>query len=126
MDGSRCRAALEYLVENAVKFNKPNGRVDIDLSERAGAVQVRIRDTGIGIPAEELEKVFAPFYQVDRRLNRAYEGAGVGLTLAKRYIELHNGALQLTSKSGDGTVVDISLPTPSTAVTPPKLESPTL
>ncbi len=123
VDRIRCGAALEYLLDNAVKFNHDHGRVEIEMEGLPQVVQVRIRDTGIGIPPDELEKVFAPFYQVDRRLNRAYEGAGVGLTLAKRYVELHGGTLQLTSDVGVGTTIVIALPRPAIAATLPKLES---
>ncbi len=122
-DRSRCAAAFEYLLDNAVKFNHEQGRVDVDVSEAGGTVQVRIQDTGIGISPEELEKVFTPFYQVDRRLNRAYEGAGIGLALAKRYIELHGGSLQLASTAGSGTTVTVALPRSAAAVTLPALDT---
>lgn len=121
-DRLRCVAALEYLVDNAVKFNREHGRVDIDVAITAETAQVRIQDTGIGIPPEEQEKVFAPFYQVDRRLNRAYEGAGIGLTLAKRYLELHGGTLQLASEVGKGTTVTVALPRPATSAALPRSE----
>lgn len=121
IDRSRCIAALEYLMDNAVKFNHEHGRVDIEMEGLPQTIQVRIRDSGIGIPVEEQEKVFAPFYQVDRRLNRAYEGAGVGLTLAKRYVELHGGTLQLSSDVGVGTTLVIALPRPATAATLPQI-----
>ena len=126
VDRQRCTAALEYLLDNAVKFNQDHGRVEVEVVGTPQTVELRIRDTGIGIPAQELEKVFAPFYQVDRRLNRAYEGAGIGLTLAKRYIELHGGTLQLSSEVEVGTTVVVALPRPAMAVTLPQLESPAL
>ena len=126
VDRGRCQASLEYLIDNAVKFNRPVGRVEIELIGTPETVTFSIRDTGIGIPPDEHEKIFAPFYQVDRRLNRAYEGAGIGLTLAKRYVELHDGSLQLSSQVGVGTTVTVSLPRPSMAVSPPKLAAPTL
>ncbi len=110
VDRGRCAAALEYLIDNAVKFNRDGGRVEVELSETPDGVQARIRDTGIGIPPQECEKVFEPFYQVDRRLNRSAEGAGIGLTLAKRYVELHGGSLQLESDVGTGTTVLLALP----------------
>lgn len=122
VDRSRCLAALGYLLDNAVKFNHDQGRVDIQVSSTDEMAQVRIQDTGIGIPSEEHEKVFAPFYQVDRALNRAYEGAGIGLTLAKRYIELHGGVLQLSSEAGVGTTVLLGLPRPAIAVTLPTFQ----
>ena len=123
VDRARCAAAFEFLLDNAVKFNREKGRVDVVMQGTPELVQIRIQDTGIGIPSDELEKVFAPFYQVDRRLNRAYEGTGIGLTLAKRYIELHGGSIQLTSQAGMGTLILVALPRPATAVTMPRLES---
>ena len=126
VDHGRCLAALEHVIGNAVKFNRAKGRVDVEVTATPDAVQLRIRDTGIGIAPEEQEKVFAPFYQVDRRVNRTYQGAGIGLTLAKRYIELHNGTFQLSSQVETGTVVEITLPRPSIGVTAPTLKSPTV
>ena len=103
VDRSRCIAALEYLLDNAVKFNHEHGQVDVEVVGTPTAVTVSVRDTGIGIPTEEQEKVFMPFYQVDRQLVRTYEGTGIGLTLARRYVEMHGGSLQLTSQVGTGT-----------------------
>ena len=123
VDRGRFTAALEYLIDNAIKFNHDQGRVDIALTSTPQHVQLQIKDTGIGIPEEELDKVFAPFYQVDRRLNRAYEGAGIGLSLAKRYVELHGGTLQLASSRDSGTTVTLAVPRPTAAVTMPRLES---
>jgi signal transduction histidine kinase len=128
VDRGRCLAALEYLLDNAIKFNQAQGKVDVRVHEPTAAapVHVTIRDTGIGIPAEEHEKIFTPFYQVDRRINRTYEGAGIGLTLAKRYIELHNGTLTLTSDVGKGTTVEVALPAPSVAIIAPGLADPAI
>ena len=126
VDRGRCAAALEYLLDNAIKFNQDHGRIEVEVAGAPETVQVRIRDTGIGIPSQELDKIFTPFYQVDRRLNRAYEGAGIGLALAKRYVELHGGSLQLSSEVGVGTTVVVALPRPAMAVTLPGLESPAL
>ena len=123
LDRSRCTAVLEYLLDNAVKFNHDRGKVQVEITPAPDYIQIRIADTGIGIPPEELERVFAPFYQVDRRLNRAYEGAGVGLTLARRYVELHGGQLSLTSEVGSGTTVSFTLPRPSVAAVLPRMES---
>ena len=125
VDRSRCIAAFEYLLDNAVKFNHEHGRVEVQMVGTPEAVQVTIRDTGIGIPTEEHEKVFVPFYQIDRRLNRPYSGAGIGLTLAKRYVELHGGSLQLASVVGEGTTMTVSLPRQATGVVIPLLTSST-
>jgi hypothetical protein len=119
VDRGRCAALLEYVLDNAVKFNRDRGRVDVELIADPEAVQLRIADTGIGIPREELEKVFQPFYQVDRRLNRAYEGAGIGLALVRRYVEMHGGSIQLESEVDQGTAVLIRLPRPAVGMTLP-------
>ncbi len=124
VDRLRCTATFEYLLDNAVKFNREQGQVDVELSGTAQAVQLRIRDTGIGISPEEQPRVFEAFYQVDRRLNRVYEGAGIGLTLARRYVELHGGSLELSSEVGLGTTVLLSLPRPTAAVVVPRLDEP--
>lgn len=109
-DRHRCEAALEYLIDNAVQFTEEGGRVTIAVKGTADAVQVEVRDTGIGIPPEKQEKVFEPFYQGDQFMGRTQKGAGIGLTLAKRYVELHGGTLQLASEVGRGTTVTVSLP----------------
>ena len=119
VDRSRCIAALEYLLDNAVKFNHEHGHVDVEVVGTPKAVTVNVRDTGIGIPPEEQDKVFMPFYQVDRKLTRAYEGTGIGLTLARRYVEMHGGSLQLTSKVGAGTTIAVTLLRPAISVTVP-------
>lgn len=123
IDRGRCAAAFEYLIDNAIKFNRPSGKVDIEMSSDPGEVRVVIRDNGIGIAPEELDKVFAPFYQVDHRLNRVYEGAGIGLSLAKRYVELHNGLLRLESSPDTGTTVTVTLPRAAAGSRPPRLPS---
>ena len=110
VDRHRCAAAFEYVLENAIRFNRQAGRVTVTMEGTPTAVRVQIRDTGVGIAPDDLEEVFEPFYQTDRRMNRAYDGAGIGLTLAKRYIELHGGSIALTSELGAGTTVTISLP----------------
>ena len=124
VDRGRCIAALAYLFDNAVKFNKEGGSVTVDVAGNAAGTEIRVSDTGIGISPAEQEKVFAPFYQVDHRLNRAYEGAGIGLTLAKRYIELHGGTLELASTAGIGTTVTVRLPRPAASADRPQLAPP--
>lgn len=118
-DRQRITAALEYVLDNAIRFNQDHGRVDIAFGARDNAVFVDIKDTGIGIAPEEQEKVFSAFYQVDRRLNRLHDGAGIGLTLTRRYVELHGGAVQLSSALGQGTRVVLSFPKPQPGTTLP-------
>ena len=123
VDRGRMTSALVYLLDNAVKFNHDHGRIEITLSGTPERVWITVKDSGIGIPVEELDRVLAPFYQVDRRLNRAYEGAGVGLTLAKRYAELHDGVLKIESVVGEGTVVSMGIPRPTAATVLPAINT---
>ena len=92
-------------------------------AEPGGAfVIVRVRDTGVGIPPEELEKVLTPFYQLDRGMKDMSASAGLGLTLAQRYVELHGGSLQLASEVDQGTTVTLTIPRPALSVTPPAVK----
>ncbi|MBI4598436.1 MAG: hybrid sensor histidine kinase/response regulator [Candidatus Omnitrophica bacterium] len=114
-DRQRIEAAVGFVLENAIRFNRQGGRVTITMEGSPQAVSIRIQDTGVGIAPEDIERVFEPFYQTDRRMNRTYDGAGIGLTLAKRYVELHGGSISLTSELGAGTTVTLSLPRPPSA-----------
>ena len=96
---------------NAVKFTEPGGRVDIGAARNAqGGVDIVVRDTGIGMSAEDVERVGERFLQADGRLSRKYEGTGLGLVIAKRLIELHGGELIVRSKPGIGTTMTTRLP----------------
>jgi PAS domain S-box-containing protein len=103
--------ALLNLAANAVKFTARGGRVDIAaLPASDGGVDIVVRDTGIGMRAEDIARVGEPFLQVDGRLSRKFEGTGLGLVIAKRLIEMHDGALCIESVVGMGTTMTIRLP----------------
>jgi signal transduction histidine kinase len=104
------RKALDNLVDNAIKFTPPDGKVDIRLRSDGRFVLIEISDTGVGIPAEEQERIFDQFYQIDGRTTRRYGGTGLGLTLVKEIVKVHNGEITLTSKVGEGTTFQIKLP----------------
>ena len=123
VDPVRCTTAFEHLLDNAVKFNRNGGQIVVEMNEDVETIHLRIRDTGIGIPADELPKIFTPFYQANRGPGRVYEGSGIGLTLAKRYVELHGGSLALVSDEHSGTTVTIALPRPSAAATLPRVQT---
>ncbi|WP_325078892.1 ATP-binding protein [Sphaerospermopsis aphanizomenoides] len=111
------RQVLINLLNNAVKFTPVDGQITLEVitptaSEEQHYLQIAIRDTGIGIAPENLQRVFEPFIQVDSRLNRTYEGTGLGLTLVKRIVELHGGYITLTSELGVGSCFVIELPIP--------------
>lgn len=112
VDERRILQVLINLLNNAVKFTPEGGKVTLDVSyqEANSCVLLAIADTGIGISPENMKKLFQPFIQIDSNLNRQYEGTGLGLALAKRIVELHNGKIGLTSTVGVGSCFTIELP----------------
>jgi len=110
-DPSKIKQAFVHLLSNAVKFNVESGSIRISMGlDATGDVVVSIRDTGCGIPAEDLERVLEPFGQVEDHLTRQNEGVGLGLPLARAMIGLHDGELTLTSELRIGTLVDVRIP----------------
>jgi PAS domain S-box-containing protein len=102
---------LANLLSNAVKFTPPGGRVAVKAWHRPpGDFALQVVDSGIGMAFEDIPKALARFGQVDSGLQRAHEGTGLGLPLAKSLIELHGGSLDLESKVGSGTTVTIRFP----------------
>jgi two-component system cell cycle sensor histidine kinase PleC len=99
------------LLSNAVKFTHKGGSVTISLEEEAdGSLSVLIKDTGIGIDPENIEKVFAPFVQIESSMARNYEGTGLGLPLSNNIMELHSGSIKLDSRLGEGTTAIVRFP----------------
>ncbi|GAB4579128.1 MAG: hypothetical protein Fur0022_18660 [Anaerolineales bacterium] len=101
---------LSQLVDNAIKFTNPGGKVTLTAAHEGPHVIFSIIDTGIGIPKERLEEIFLPFHQLDNSPRRRYGGTGMGLALVKRIIEAHNTLLQVDSLPGKGTRFQFSLP----------------
>jgi signal transduction histidine kinase len=93
-----------------VKFTDTGGSVSVSIGRDKGRVVVGISDTGIGMSSEQIEVALTPFGQVDNRLERKYEGTGLGLPLAKSLIDLHGGSLEVESALGVGTTVLVYLP----------------
>lgn len=100
------------LFSNAVKFTHKGGLVTIgfEVVKSSSNLAIRIKDTGIGIDPENIEKVFAPFVQIESSMVRNYEGTGLGLPLTKNIMELHNGTITLDSQLGEGTVATVEFP----------------
>jgi len=115
VDGSRIRYAIRCVVDNAIKFSKANGVVEVRLvGSPTGSALISISDSGIGLGHEHFDRVFEAFFQVDSSLARRHNGAGLGLTLAKKFVGQHGGSVTLTSELNLGTTVTIELPrTPS-------------
>jgi signal transduction histidine kinase len=104
------RQMLFNLLSNAAKFTPPGGHIDCSVSVDRAGVTFAVTDTGIGIPAAELERVLEPFVQVDSSLSRGQAGTGLGLPLVKVMAELHGGRLRLVSETGVGTTASLILP----------------
>lgn len=104
------RKAIENLVDNAIKFTPPEGKVDVRLKSENGSVVVEVSDTGVGMPAEAQGRIFERFYQIDGSATRRYGGTGLGLALVKEIVQLHGGEIQVESKVGEGTTFQIKLP----------------
>ncbi len=98
------------LISNSFKFVSSNGEIKVSLNIIDDAVEIRIKDTGIGIPSDRLPHIFDRFYQVDSSASRKHEGTGIGLALTKELIELHKGIISVNSKEGEGSEFIILLP----------------
>ena len=108
-DGRRITQCLMNLAGNALKFTR-QGRVEIDVRLDDGWLTYRVTDTGIGIPKEEVENIFAEFRQVDTTITREYGGTGLGLSITKRLVELHGGRIGVESELGKGSRFFFTLP----------------
>ncbi|MGO8924011.1 MAG: PAS domain-containing sensor histidine kinase [Xanthobacteraceae bacterium] len=106
------------LLSNAVKFTPNGGAVTVQGRLRGGAVIIGIKDNGIGIPRQALQKLGRPFEQVESQLTKRHQGSGLGLAIAKSLVELHGGAMRIRSRLGRGTLVMVRLPANAAAAMP--------
>ena len=109
--GIRFEQALLNLIDNAVKFNKEGGEVGISVYENPlDQLEIRVSDTGVGIPAEDLSRIFERFYRVDKARSRQVGGTGLGLSIVKHAVEQMNGCVKVESRLGEGTQFQLLLP----------------
>ena len=108
-DSNRLRQVLANIVDNAVKYTPPGGRIDISAGQDAGTAWIRVADTGSGISAEDVPRVWERLYRGDK--SRSTRGLGLGLSLVKAIVEAHGGQVTLSSQPGAGTTVEVRLPT---------------
>ena len=101
------------LCDNAIKYNRPGGHVWVQIEKTPTAVQLRVKDDGIGIPPEHHEKVFERFYRVDKSHSRKTGGTGLGLSIVKHGAMLHHAAISLQSQPQGGTQITLSFPLPA-------------
>ncbi len=109
-DERRLRQVLINLAGNAIKFTPPGGSVTLSCAAAGGQALLEVRDTGIGMSAEDMAHVGEPFYQADSKLDRQYEGTGLGLAICQRLVKLHGGSMTIDSAPGTGTAITIRLP----------------
>lgn len=110
IDQNRFERVLDNLLSNAIKYTPSGGRVEIEVGCAERVATIAIKDTGLGIPAEDLEHLFNPFYRVKSKQHRAIEGTGLGLTIVKTIVEQHGGDIAVRSQEGEGSLFVITLP----------------
>lgn len=101
---------LYNLVDNAIKYNKPSGKVTVSVGRDAGNCVIKVIDTGIGIPSEHRDRIFERFYRVDKSRSKETGGTGLGLAIVKHAAEFHGGTVSLDSKEDIGTTITIIIP----------------
>jgi heavy metal sensor kinase len=102
--------AISNLIENGIRYNRPGGSVTTVVNNQADGIEIRIQDTGMGIPSNELPHIFERFYRVDRSRARHQGGSGLGLSITEHIIQLHGGRIEVESAPGTGTSFSIWLP----------------
>jgi signal transduction histidine kinase len=109
-DERKIKQILLNLLSNAVKFTPEGGRVDVDAALVNGAIEISVTDTGIGIAPEDQEMIFEEFRQVGSNYAQKREGTGLGLTLTKKFVEMHGGEIAVESQPGKGSTFTFKMP----------------
>jgi signal transduction histidine kinase/ActR/RegA family two-component response regulator len=124
-DAMRLHQILANLIGNAVKFTPAGGTVRVKAGRQDGQVWIAVEDTGVGIPREELPRIWDPFYQVEPPMRRRHGGSGLGLAIVRRLVELHGGLVRAESEGeGKGSRFSVTLPVATGPVVPEVVEAP--
>lgn len=110
LDSSQADRIFINLISNAIKFTPENGTISVNARLHNDVVTIEVSDTGIGISEDDIARLFDEFYRVDNQINQNVKGTGLGLPLAKKIVEAHNGKMWITSKVGKGTTFHFTLP----------------
>jgi signal transduction histidine kinase len=102
---------LTNLLDNALKYTEGDKRIELSVGREGSFVNFAVKDNGIGIPEEERQAIFTPFYQSDRTLSRSREGSGLGLAIVRRIVDAHDGEITVASEPGKGSVFNVKIPT---------------
>lgn len=109
-DRAKIEQVLMNVISNAIKYTPDSGNIAVSAVVANDKVRINVNDNGIGIPPEDMDRIFERFYRVDKARSRESGGTGLGLAIAKEIVTLHGGSISLSSKSGEGTQVAIILP----------------
>jgi signal transduction histidine kinase len=110
LDEKRIGQVISNLLANAIRYTPAGGTITVGAKAHEAEVTLWVRDTGAGIPAEDLPHIFDRFYRVDKSRSRSTGGTGLGLAIAKRFVEAHGGHIRAESEAGRGTVIIVTLP----------------
>jgi signal transduction histidine kinase len=97
-------------MDNAIKYSDPGSRVDVSIEEDESTLTAWVRDTGVGIPEEDLPQLFERFYRVNKDRSRSTGGSGLGLAIAKEIVAMHGGEISVESRVGVGSTFKVQLP----------------
>ena len=110
VDETKLTLAISNLVENAIKYNKPEGWVHVSLNMDSSFFFIKVEDSGIGIPEADQASIFERFYRVDKSHSREIGGTGLGLAITRSVVQMHHGAVKVYSKEGEGTTFTVRIP----------------
>jgi two-component system sensor histidine kinase VicK len=109
-DKDRIEQVIVNILSNAIKYTSENGKIEVSLKLEGDSILIKVADNGIGIPKEDLPRLFERFYRVDKARSRMLGGTGLGLSIARQIVEAHKGKIRIQSEYGQGTQVFINLP----------------
>jgi two-component system phosphate regulon sensor histidine kinase PhoR len=109
-DETRLQELIYNLLDNAVKYSKPGGAVFLRAESEGESVRISVADEGMGIPPNDLPRIFERFYRADKSRSTEHSGTGLGLSIVKHIAQLHNGTVEAKSELGKGTTISVTLP----------------
>jgi PAS domain S-box-containing protein len=110
VDVEKIRLAIQNLIDNGIRYNKPGGKVTVSVDYVKKELEIMVKDTGVGIPADQQERIFTKFFRAANVMRMDTEGSGIGLFITKNIIEAHGGRIWFESEEGKGTTFFFSLP----------------
>lgn len=114
-DRDALRRVMINILDNAVKYNRADGLIEIDAARNGNRIRISVLNTGPGVPAAELEKVFEQFYRVEKSRSLEYGGAGLGLAMVEKIVRMHGGVVRMESREGEWAKIILELPVSGTA-----------